>query len=100
MLAHQRLENGFRFGKKFTRGIWATQRQPKVRKSNSSSFLAYRNHGLPEEFPPTLVPCPHYSTMRLSSDFTMLSLSTSKIRSTPFKGTGSSMGWLSNHMHP
>src|ERR1700682_761077 len=100
MLAHRRLESGFRFGKEFTRGTWATQHRPKVGKFNSSSFLAYRNHGLPAEVPPTLVPRPHYSTMRPSSDFTILSLSASKMRSTHFEGTGSSMGWLSNHTHP
>jgi hypothetical protein len=55
-------------------------------------FLAYRNHRLPRNNPPSLVPHPPYSTVRPSSGFTILSLSTSKRISTHFGATGSSMG--------
>jgi hypothetical protein len=54
---------------------------------NFSSFLAYRNHRLQRETPPTLVLLPHYSTVRLSSSLTILSLSAASKRiSTHFGG--------------
>jgi hypothetical protein len=69
-------------------------------KSGGVQLLLIPRLSQPGEFPPTLVPRPHYSTMRPSCGFIILSLSVSERMSTHFEETDSSMGWLSNHTHP